>query len=177
VVPFNQVGVWAVVDGEFPPLPVWEQLIYRVAPLFVPAVFLIELLFAYGCEFKWERASEQAVDRPRSRPMPPRSWLLWCLAVLATPVLIVGALNFAIYVRSGCVHYRQADMGPLWSILPLACIALGIFVFMRAAPAEASRVNKVIRALTYALVMLLFYGDVTGYLELQKLCSFGVLPR
>jgi len=36
----------------------------------------------------------------------------------------------------------------------LACVAQGLLVFLRAAPAETSRLNEIIRALAYAAAML-----------------------
>ncbi len=42
-----------------------------------------------------------------------------------------------------------------------------------AAPVEASRRNRVVRAVLYAAAMFLFYGEVTAYIRYGRLCSPG----
>jgi hypothetical protein len=171
-VPFGQVSAMAVVDGDLPPLPIWEQLIYRVAPLVIPATFFIEVLHAYGSEFQWPRGSEAAAANSASaRPTPPRSWLLWCLGVIAVPALLVVPLNLDIRRKGGCIPIdAQGHSWLLWTILPLVGVALGLLVFLRAAPANATRLNRTVRALAYSAGMLLFYVDISSYLGLNSLC-------
>ena len=44
------LGPWEAINGDVPPLPVWEQLMYSVAPLFIPAMFCVQVLHAYKGE-------------------------------------------------------------------------------------------------------------------------------
>jgi len=172
VVPFGQVSAMAVVDGDLPPLPIWEQLMYRVVPLVIPAMFFIEVLHAYGSEFQWPDGSAAAANSIIGRPTPPRSWLFWCLGVIATPALLVVLLNLDIRLKGGCIPIdAQGHSWLLWTILPLVCVVLGLLVFLRAAPADVTRLNRTVRGLAYAAGMLLFYVDISSYLGLNSLCG------
>jgi hypothetical protein len=161
------VSFWAAMNGENPPLPIWQALNHEVVPVFVPVAFLIELLFAYGGEFRWDRASE----RSRSSPMPPRSWLLWSAAVFAVPALMVTSQNRAIDLHKGCFEFGGVGMGPFWHVLPYALISSGAALFLYAAPVGASRIHRTIRVIIYVVVMIFFLGNVGSYIEYRELCS------
>ena len=170
IVPFGQVSMMAVVDGDFPPLPIWEQLMYRVAPIVIPAMFFIEVLHDYGSEFRWPLGSAAAANSATARPNPPRSWLFWCLGVIATPALIVVLQNLDIRLKGGCMQIdEQGHSWLLWSILPVVSVVVGLLAFLRAAPAGASRTHRTVRALAYIAGMLLFYGDTSGYIGFYSL--------
>ena len=166
----------AAVDGDEPPLPIWEQLMYRVVPLVIPAMFFIEVLYAYGCEFQRSPGREVGASNSTAKPTPPRSWFLWCLAVIGTPALLVALLNLEIRLEGGCLPLgaknQQAHGQPLWIITPMICVALGLLLYLNAIPSTASRPNKIIRAVVYTGAILLFYGDVSSYLEITKFCDF-----
>ncbi len=173
--PFN-VGPFAVVDGDSPPLPIWEQLMYLVAPLFIPSVFFVEVLCAYKPEFRWRRVLE-ATPPPRTIPaLVPRSWVLWCMAVFAIPALLVAFLNLDIRLMGGCLpmspaaHQGSPYSRSLWISSILAC-GVGLLVFLRAAPAKASRLNMVVRTIIYCAGMLWFYSNVSNYLMLISFCD------
>ena len=176
VAPFN-VGPFAVVDGDSPPLPIWEQLMYLVAPLVIPSVFFIEVLCACKAEFRWRRVSEATPALRTTPALVPRSWVLWCIAVFAIPVLLVTFLNLDIRLRGGCLpmspaaHQGSPYSRSLWISAVLACGA-GLLVFLRAAPAKASRLNKVVRTIIYCAGMLWFYSNVSNYLMLTSFCDF-----
>jgi hypothetical protein len=176
VTPFN-VGPFAVVDGESLPLPIWEQLMYLVAPLVIPSVFFIEVLCAYKPEFRWRRVSEATPALRTTPALVPRSWVLWCIAVFAIPVLLVAFLNLDIRIRGGCLpmspaaHQGSPYSRSLWISAILACGA-GLLIFLRAAPAKASRLNKVVRTIIYCAGMLWFYSNVSNYLMLTSFCDF-----
>ena len=107
VTPFN-VGPFAVVDGDSPPLPIWEQLMYLVAPLVIPSMFFIEVLCAYEPEFRRSRVSETTPALRTTPALVPRSWVLWCMAVFAIPVLLVAFLNLDIRLMGGCLPMSPA---------------------------------------------------------------------
>lgn len=173
--PFN-VGPFAVVDGDSPTLPIWEQLIYLVAPLVIPSVFFIEVLCAYKLEFRWGGVSEAPALRT-TPALVPRSWVLWCISVFAIPVLLVALLNLDIRLMGGCLpmppaaHQGSPYSRSLWISAVLACGA-GVLLFLRAAPAKASRLNKVVRTIIYCAGILWFYFNVSNYLMLTSFCDF-----
>lgn len=171
--PFAEVSGMAAVDGDEPPLPIWGQLMYRVAPLFIPAIFFLEVLYAYGCEFQTPAWSLGSPSDIAPKPTPPRSWLLWCLAVIATPALLVMLLNLRF--EGGCLpletNNNQVHGRPIWIIPPMISVALGLLLYLHAMPSAASRPNKIARAVVYTGTMILFYGDVSSYLEITGFCA------
>jgi hypothetical protein len=179
--PFAEVSGMAAVDGDEPPLPIWEQLMYRVVPLVIPAMFFLEVLYAYGCEFQRPLGREDGASTRTETETPtlPRSWLLWCLAVVGAPALLVAVLNLRIRLEGGCLppgEKNQPALGqPLWMVPAMVCVALGLLLYLRAIPSVASRPNKIIRATFYTGTMLLFYGDVSSYLEMTNLCAVHLL--
>jgi hypothetical protein len=172
------VGPWEAINGDAPPLPVWEQLMYSVAPLFIPAVFCIEVLYAYKGEFSWPRASRPVEGVGYAPTMLPRSWILWCTGMFVIPVLLVALLNLDMRLAGGCIsisptfghgprYHWVFREGSVW-----VCAILGAFVVLRAAPASASRCNKIVRALAYTAGMLWFGSNVVGYLTVfGNLCE------
>lgn len=172
------VGPWEAINGDAPPLPVWEQLTYSVAPLFIPAVFCIEVLYAYKGEFSWSRASRPVVGGGYASTMLPRSWILWCTGVFVIPVLLVALLNLDMRLAGGCISISPTfGHGPryhrvLREVSVWVCVILGLLVVLRAAPASASWCNKLVRALTYTAGMLWFDSNVVGYLRVfGNLCE------
>ena len=169
------VGPWKAINGDAPPLPIWGQLMHSVAPVFIPAAFFIEILYAYKREFSWSRVSQaiEAADRPPT--MLPRSWFLWCLGVFATPILLVALLNLDARLAGGCIS--PLDHGPRYSqalraISPWVCVISGLVVFLRAAPANAGWRDRVVRSLIYIAGMLWFCSNARGYLMVYfNLCE------
>jgi hypothetical protein len=177
--PFAEVSGMAAVDGDQPPLPIWEQLMYRVVPLVIPAMFFLEVLYAYGCEFQRPLKQEDGASTRTETPTLPRSWLLWCLAVVGAPALLVALLNLGILLEGGCLapweKNQPAHGQPLCIVPDMVCVALGLLLYLRAIPSVASRPNKIIRATVYTGTMLLFYADVSSYLEITNLCAVHLL--
>ena len=175
MVPYGELSIWTLINAAAPPGPIWEPLIFRVAPFAIPAAFAIELLYAYRSEFKSNRVSALAAPRS-SGPQLPRSWTLWSLAVIGTPATIVALLCLDLEIKGTCIPMLAPANGPyglfdpLWTILPLACAAVGLLAFLRAAPVEASRRNRVVRAILYAAAMFLFYSEVAGYIRYERFC-------
>jgi len=157
------VGPWEAINGDAPPLPIWEQLMSSVAPMFIPAALCIEVLYAYKREFRWRAIEEE--NRPPTKL--PRSWILWCLGVFGTPILLVALLNLDVRLAGGCIsppghgsRYSQA----LRDISLWICVIAGLALFLRAAPANADWRNRVVRSLVYIAGMLWFYSNARGYL-------------
>jgi hypothetical protein len=165
-------------NGEAPPLPIVEQLVYRIAPFVMPLGFFIEVLYAYGSEFKGRRILERDSGSSQ-QPLPPRSWLLWCSAIVATPVLMVLLLNLAKDLHGGCVPFPASDHGGywrnvgIWHIPGIACALVGLLAFIRAAPVSASKLNRIVRALIYGAGMFLFHGEVFAYVQYADMCHAG----
>lgn len=176
--PFGELSVFAEINGEAPPLPIAEQLMSRVAPFVIPALFFIEVLYAYGMEFSRGRVAE-ADARSSLRPMPPRSWTLWCFAVVAVPALMALLLEFAKDQHGGCIPFPTSnhsgywkDAG-VWHIPAIACVLVGLLAFMRATPVDASKINRIVRALIYSAGMLLFHGEIFAYVQYADMCHPG----
>jgi hypothetical protein len=98
------------------------------------------------------------------------------LAAIGAPALLVAILNLVIRLEGNCLPLgaknQQAHGQPLWIIPPMVCVALGLLLYLRAIPSVASRPNKIIRAVVYTGTMLLFYADVSSYLEITNFCDF-----
>jgi len=173
---FYNVSSFAVIDGAAPPLPIWQQLVELVAPVAVPSVFFIEMLHAYKDEFRLVSDSSVKPERTTPQLLPPRSWLMWCLAVFGIPAIIIVLLNLDIRLLGGCIPISASVSGEqeravdLWRIPPLAGVTVGLLIFLFAAPKDASKTNRMIRALVYAAGMLWFYASVSSYLGLTSLC-------
>jgi hypothetical protein len=173
---FYNVSSFAVSDSAAPPLPIWQQLVELVAPVAIPSVFFIEMLHAYKDEFRWLSDSWVKADRSTPQLLPPRSWLMWCLAVFGVPVITVALLNLDIRLLGGCIPFAASVSGEqeravdLWHIPPLAGVTVGLLVFLLAAPKDVSNINRMIRALVYAAGMLWFYACVSSYLGRTSLC-------
>ena len=172
------VGPWEAINGDAPPLPVWEQLMHWVAPVFIPAAFCIEVLYAYKGEFSWPRASRPVEGAGYVPTMLPRSWILWCTGVFVMPALLVALLNLDMRLAGGCISISPTfGHGPHYhrvfrEISALVCGILGLLAVLRATPAGASWCNKVVRALTYTAGMLWFGSNVVGYLTVfGNLCE------
>jgi len=174
--PLAELSVWSAIDGDAPPLPIWQQLLYRFSPYIIPAVFFIEVLYGYRSEFQHVRVNNNAVDHSAVSATPPSSWLLWSAGVFATPILIVLLLELAIQLKGGCIQLPTSDnnapvqYGNIWHIAPIACIALGLFVFLKAAPAQTTRNILLARALIYLICMLNFYAEVSSYIAFTNFC-------
>jgi hypothetical protein len=173
--PFGELSVIAAINGDAPPLPIVQQLIYRIVPFVVPSAFFIEVLCAYGPEFKWRRSAEGDTGSSQ-RPSLPRSWLLWCWAILATPALMVLVLNFAKDLNGGCIPFPPPVHGghwkyeEIWHIPALICAFVGLLAFIAAAPAKARKMNLGVRALIYGAGILAFHGEVFSYTQYAEMC-------
>jgi hypothetical protein len=174
--PFGELSVFAAINGEAPPLPILEQLMYRVVPFVIPAAFFIEVLYAYRSEFKRRYILETDSPLP---PILPKSWLLWSVSIVAIPLLMVLLLNLAKDQHGGCIPFPTSGHGGywkdegIWHIPAIACALVGLVVFMRAAPADASKINRIVRALIYSTGMLLFHGEVFSYVQYANMCHVG----
>jgi hypothetical protein len=173
--PFGEMSTFAMINGEAPPLPIWEELIRYIAPFGISALFFIEVLYAYRGEFKFSRDEQVAGDLAPSRPAPPRSWAFWSLAVIAVPILVVFLSTWDIHLGGGCLklydsHDVRGDPSTFRIVPVLFAIALGSLIFLRAAPANASRRHLIVRAIVYATVMLMFYGGIRNYLWYTSRC-------
>jgi hypothetical protein len=173
--PFGEMSTFAMINGEAPPLPIWEELAKYIAPFGIGAVFFIEALCAYGGEFKFSRDALVAGDLGSSVPTPPRSWTLWSLAVIAVPTLVVFLSTWDLQLAGGCIKLRdlydvRGDPSTFRITPVLFSIFLGLLIFLRAAPMNASRRHLIVRAIVYAVVMLMFYSGIRNYLWYTSRC-------
>lgn len=72
---------------------------------------------------------------------------------------------------SPAAHQGSPYSRSLWISAVLACGA-GLLVFLRAAHAKASRLNRVVRTVIYRAGMLWFYSNFSNYLMLTGFCDF-----
>jgi hypothetical protein len=105
--PFGEMSTLAMINGEAPPLPIWEELARYIAPFGIGTVFFIEVLYAFRGEFKFSRRTLVAGDLASSLPTPPRSWTLWSLAVIAIPTLVVFLSTWDLRLAGGCIILRD----------------------------------------------------------------------
>jgi hypothetical protein len=174
--PFGEMGTLAMINGEAPPLPIWQELARYIAPFGITALFFIEVLYAYRNEFKFSRHTQVAGDLVASQPAPPRSWIFWSLAVVAIPTLIVFLSTRDIQLAGGCIKFydsqdARGDPSTFRLIPVLLVIVLGSLIFLRAAPTNASRRHLIARVIVYATILLMFYGGIRNYLWYNNLCS------
>lgn len=173
--PFGEMSTFAMINGEAPPLPILEELAKYIAPLGIGAVFFIEVLHSYRSEFKFSRNEPVAGDLASSLPTPPRSWSLWCLAVITVPALVVFLTIWDLQLAGGCIKLSEAnswrgDPKTFRMIPVLISSCLGLLMFLRAGPVSASRRQLIVRAVVYAAVMLMFYGGIRNYLWYTSRC-------
>jgi hypothetical protein len=164
-VPFGEISAVATINAPEPPGPIWEPLLYRVAPVVILAAFFIEVLRAYKAEFRRPHVTD--AEATGSRLLLPRSWFFWCLAVVAAPSVLVELANFEVELNGGCVSASLSFR----SVPALACVGVGTLLFLRAAPASANWRQRIVRAVVYALAALSLLWNVQGYLMvLTNLC-------
>lgn len=173
--PFGEMSTLAMINGDAPPLPIWEELAKYIAPHGIGTLFFIEVLYGYRGEFKFSRDAQAAGDLHRPPPMPPRSWILWSLAVIGLPTLVVFLSTWDLQLAGGCINLRDLhDIRggrSIFRIIPvLISVVLGLLIFIRAAPMNASRRHLVVRAIVYATIMLMFYGGIRNYLWYNNRC-------
>ena len=173
--PFGEMSTFAMINGDAPPLPIWEELAKYIAPFGIGTVFFIEVLYAYRGEFKFSRDTQVAGDLVSSLPNPPRSWTLWSLAVIAVPTLVVFLSTGDLQLAGGCIRLRdlhdvRGDPSTFRIIPVLFSIFLGLLIFLRAAPMNASRRHLIVRAIVYATVILMFYSGIRNYLWYTSRC-------
>jgi hypothetical protein len=173
--PFGEMSTLAMINGDAPPLPIWEEIIRRIAPFGITAIFFIEVLYAFKGEFKFSRHTQVAGDLVPSRPLPPRSWPLWSLAVIAVPALVVFLSTWDIQLVGGCITLNasndfRGDPSTFRVVPVLFAIVLGSLIFLHAAPTNASRRHLIVRVIIYATVMLMFYGGLRNYLWYNNHC-------
>jgi hypothetical protein len=173
--PFGEMSTFAMINGEAPPLPIWEELARYLAPFGIGSVFFIEVLYAYRGEFKFSRDAQVAGDLASSLPAPPRSWTLWSLAVIAVPTLLVFLSTWDLKLAGGCIKLGdlsdiRGDQSICRIIPVLISIVLGLLIFIQAAPMNASRRHLIVRATVYATVTLMFYGGIRNYLWCTSRC-------
>jgi hypothetical protein len=168
--PFGEMSTFAMINGEAPPLPIWEELAKYIAPYGVGTVFFIEVLYAYRGEFKFSRDGQAAGDRASSPPTPPRSWILWIIAVIAVPTLIVFLSIRDMRLSGGCIKWDPGSTSTFRIIPTLIAIILGSLLFLRAAPANASRRHLIVRVAIYVTINLLFYSGIKNYLWYTNHC-------
>jgi hypothetical protein len=173
--PFGEMSTFAMINGEAPPLPIWEELAKYIAPFGIGTLFFIEALYAYKGEFKFSRDAQVAGDLTPSLPTPPRSWILWSFGVIAVPTFVVFLSTRDIQLAGGCIKlldvYDVRGDPSTFRIIPvLFSMALGSLIFLRAAPLHASRRHLIVRAIVYGTVILLFYGGIRNYLWYTSRC-------
>jgi hypothetical protein len=173
--PFGEMSTFAMINGDAPPLPIWQELVRYIAPFGIGTLFFIEVLYAYRGEFKFSRDTQVAGDLAPSIPTPPRSWILWSLAVIAVPALVVFLSTRDIQLAGGCIklydlHDVKGDPSTFRIIPLLFAIILGLLIFLRAAPTNASRRHLIVRVTVYATVMFMFYGGIRNYLWYTSRC-------
>jgi hypothetical protein len=173
--PFGEMSTLAMINGDAPPLPIWQELVRYIAPFGIVSIFFIEVLYAYRNEFKFSRHTQVAGDLVVSQPSPPRSWTFWSLAVVAVPTLIVFLSTWDIELAGGCIkfydsHDARGDPSTFRIIPVVFALVLGLLMFLRAAPTKASRRHLIVRLIVYATVMLMFYGGIRNYLRYNNLC-------
>jgi len=175
--PIWELSGWIVVDDTPDPLPVREQFVFGFAPLFILSAFFAEVLFAYGREFRWPRIPREVAAQSVSSPPLPRSWPLWCFAVIAIPAAIVESLAEATDLAGGCFanplaasHNASIVVRFLWSNAPPGCIVLGLLAFLISSPSGERLWTKVIRALIYGATMYEIYEGARRYIELTHFC-------
>lgn len=77
----------------------------------------------------------------------------------------------SLYVGTGNLYDARGDLSALRPIPVLSVIVLGLLIFLRAAPTNASRRHLIVRLIVYATIMLMFYGGIRNYLWYDNLCS------
>jgi hypothetical protein len=173
--PFGEMSIFALINGEAPPLPIWEELVRHIAPFGIGTLFFIEVLYAYRAEFKFSRDAKVAGDLAPSLPTPPRSWGLWCLAVIAFPTLTVFLSTWDLQLAGGCIKISESndwrgDPSTFRIIPVLISSVLGLLIFLRAAPIKASRRQLIARAIVYAVFMVMFYSGIRTHLWYTSRC-------
>jgi len=175
--PLWELSGWIVVDDTPDPLPVREQFVFGFAPLFILSAFFAEVLFAYGREFRWPLVPREVVAQSFYSPPLPRSWPLWCFAVIAIPAAIVESLAVATDIAGGCLANPLAAsqnanivVRVLWSNAPWGCIVLGLLAFLLSSPSGERLWTKVFRVLIYGVTMYELYEGAGRYIELTHFC-------
>jgi hypothetical protein len=171
--PFGVLGIFAVINGEHFPYPIWREMA-QIAPVAIPALFFMEVLYSYRGEFEFSRSTPAPADVVPPIPTPPDSWLLWTLAVLGTPMLMVYLLLGQLQAEGGCF---PLEWGPGSGIfvrtgLPsILAILLGSLIYLRALLRGRSRWRLAIRVFIYAVMLLLFRSAIGGYVWYYSRCA------
>jgi hypothetical protein len=166
IVPMN-AGPFAAIDGAAPPGPIWEAVLYSVAPIFVPSAVCLEMLYAYKHEFRWPRDANPVEHANRPPAMLPRSWILWCISVFGVPVLLIELLG----IKTGCITVPAvSDTASRWTAQMTIAACVGLVAFLVAAPAKASWFNRITRTVVYGFGLLSLCMNVSGYLGFVGFC-------
>ena len=173
VTPFGVLGIFAVINGEHFPFPIWRELV-TIAPVVIPALFFMEVLYSYSGEFRYSRTVSAPGDVAAPSPTPPDSWMLWFIAVVGIPVLMVYLLSWQLEIVGGCFPLEWGPNAGIfeWSGLPsILAILLGSLIYLRAFLRRRNRWRLVIRATIYAVMLLLFRSAIGGYVWYYSRCA------
>lgn len=126
--------------------PTWGPVFYLTVPAYVLGTFCIEALCVYGHEF------DEDSDAPRKSL---RYWVVWCLAVYGTPLLVSVLVGLAARFVGACIAVESlSESGSTLVVFLLIGAVAGLFASRWVLSEEGGRLSQFSRGAAYTAAML-----------------------